>query len=343
MEGSHILHSGMFNATLRAWQSPNCDLRPNNLMYPVFIVEDDDAIQPIASMPGVSRFGVTTLLDHLDPLVKKGLTSVMLFGVVNGLPKDGRGCNADSNSNPVIRALPKLRKRFPGLTVACDVCLCPYTDHGHCGILMKNTDKEHGQGDSLANVLNAVDNDASIVRLAEVALAYAKAGAHIVAPSDMMDGRVGAIKKALISHGLGNTVAVLAYSVKFASCLYGPFRDAAKSSPTSGDRKSYQLPPASKGLAIRAAARDVAEGADMLMVKPTIAYLDIVAQTKKDWPQYPLFAYQVSGEYAMLYHAAKNGAFDLDTALSEVLQGIRRAGADVIITYYAPKVLDWLQ
>lgn len=341
MEASHILHSGMFNATLRAWQSMNCNLRPDNLMYPLFIVEDDKAIQPIASMPGVSRYGVSTLLDHLEPLVQKGLTSVLLFGVVNDQPKDERGCYADSATNPVIRALPMLRKRFSTLTIACDVCLCPYTNHGHCGILKKNIN--HGEGDCSTNLTNAIDNEASIERIAEVALAYAKAGAHIVAPSDMMDGRVGAIKKALISNGMGNTVAVLAYSVKFASCFYGPFRDAAKSAPTSGDRKCYQLPPASKGLAIRAAARDVAEGADMLIVKPTLAYLDMVAQTKRDWPEYPLFVYQVSGEYAMLYHAAKNGAFDLDAALSESLQGMRRAGADVIITYYAPRVLDWLQ
>ncbi|GLV43772.1 Porphobilinogen synthase [Carabus blaptoides fortunei] len=300
----------------------------NNVMYPVFIIDDDDAIQPIASMPGVFRYGVNKLKEHLTSLVEKGLSSLLLFGVPENLPKDDNGSHADSLINPVVKALPKLRCWFPELTLACDVCLCPYTSHGHCGIMFND---------------GVIDNDASIKRIAQVSLSYAKAGAHIIAPSDMMDGRIRAIKDTLRLNNLGNKVCVLAYSAKFASSFYGPFRDAAKSKPAFGDRKCYQLPPGSKGLAARAVARDVEEGADMLMVKPGLSYLDMVRQVKDSHPEYPLFIYQVSGEYAMIYHAAQNGCIDFKTLLSEVLLSMRRAGADVIITYYAPVILDWLQ
>ncbi|XP_065156735.1 delta-aminolevulinic acid dehydratase [Atheta coriaria] len=328
MEKKHILHSGMFNDTLRRWNSSNCTLNPHNLMYPVFLIEEDDVIQPIASMPGVSRFGVNKLKTHLEPLIVKGLSSILLFGVIDKLPKDANGTNADSQKNPVILALPKLKEWFPTLTIACDVCLCPYSDHGHCGLL-------HEDG--------TINNGPSIKRIAEIALNYAKAGAHVVAPSDMMDGRIGAIKNALIANNLGNKVAVLSYAVKFASSFYGPFRDAACSKPSFGDRKCYQLPPNSTGLAMRAAERDVHEGADMLMVKPVLAYLDLLRQVKDAFPHHPMFVYQVSGEYAMLYHGAKAGAFDLQVAVMEVLHSCRRAGADVIISYYTPQVLDWIE
>lgn len=230
-------------------------------------------------MPGVSRFGLNQLKLYLDPLVKNGLTSVLLFGVVENAEKDATGQSADSSDNPIIKALPTLRKWYPDLVLACDVCLCPYTDHGHCGVLDGPT--------------KDLDNSLSIRRIAEVALAYAKAGAHIVAPSDMMDNRIGAIKQLLVDSRLERRVAVLSYAAKFASCFYGPFRDAAKSSPGFGDRKSYQLPPGSRGLAARAVERDVAEGADMLMVKPGLPYLDIVRQTKDQFAHIPLFIYQV--------------------------------------------------
>lgn len=190
---------------------------------------------------------------------------------------------------------------------------------------------------------NGIDNQASIDRLAEIALNYARAGAHIVAPSDMMDNRIGAMKQLLIKNGYEKKVSVLSYSVKFASSFYGPFRDAAKSAPSFGDRKCYQLPPGSKGLSMRAAQRDVDEGADMLMVKPGLAYLDIVRQTKDAFPNHPLFVYQVSGEYAMIYHAAQSGAMDFQSCLTEILIGMRRAGADCVISYYTPKVLKWLK
>ena len=250
-------------------------------------------------MPGIYRFGVNKLEEHLTPAVKAGLSSVLLFGVPENIPKDDHGSGADHAETPVILAITKLKQLFPELVIACDVsssfypknhryffidliilqvCICPYTSHGHCGIF-----REDG----------TMDNTASIQRLAEQALAYAKAGAHIVAPSDMMDGRIGAIKKILEDNALVNRVAVLSYAVKFASSFYGPFRDAAKSAPAFGDRRAYQLPAGSNGLAIRAAQRDVDEGADFLMVKPGLAYLDLVRKTKDQYPNHPMFIYQV--------------------------------------------------
>lgn len=231
-------------------------------------------------MPGVHRYGLNKLRAMLEPLVAKGLASVLLFGTITDLPKDNRGSSADSSDNPVIRALPELRKWFPQLVIAVDVCLCPYTDHGHCGV----------QYDAAGGDL---DNAQSIARLAEISLAYAQAGAQIIAPSDMMDNRIGAIKSILAANRLDRQVAVLSYAAKFASCFYGPFREAAKSKPGSGDRKSYQLPPGARGLAARAVKRDVEEGADMLMVKPGLPYLDIVRETKDAYPHLPMFIYQV--------------------------------------------------
>ncbi|KAG5322412.1 BIP protein, partial [Pseudoatta argentina] len=283
----HILHSGIFHPVLREWQSPNIEITVNNLMYPIF----------------VSIY----MCKYIDMLIQIGWI----------LSTDEIGSNADSARNPVIQALPLLREKFPNLLIACDVCLCPYTNHGHCGIL--NSD-------------GSINNANSIQRIAEVAVSYAKAGAQIVAPSDMMDGRISAIKQGLAAAGFSNKVAVLSYAVKFASGLYGPFRDASQSAPKFGDRKCYQLPPGSNGLAARAAARDVNEGADMLMVKPGLPYLDVMRHTKDAHPEYPLFVYQVSGEYAMLYHGAQNGAINLENVLNEILLSMRRAGADCIIT-----------
>lgn len=323
-----ILHSGYFNSTLRRWQSTNTELHPWNFMYPIFVIDEPDAEQAVASLPGVSRYGVNKLIEAVRPLVKNGLSSVLLFGVPMNMPKDERGSSADTANTPTILAVKLLRQHFPDLVIACDVCLCAYTSHGHCGILKRD---------------GVLDNSASIKRLADQSVAYAHAGAHIIAPSDMMDGRVGAIKDALRVAGFSNTVSVLSYAVKFASSFYGPFRDAAKSAPASGDRKCYQLPPGSRGLAARAAERDVEEGADMLMVKPGLAYLDIVRETKDKYPEHPMFIYQVSGEYAMLYHGAHAGAFNLRTTLTEVLTSMRRAGADVIISYYTPQILQWLK
>ncbi|XP_043499887.1 endoplasmic reticulum chaperone BiP isoform X2 [Polistes fuscatus] len=309
----HMLHSGIFHPVLRLWQSPNVEMTVNNLMYPIFVSDNKNDKEPIKSMPGVHRYGINRLHEDLQPLISKGLQSILLFGVSKHLAKDRIGSNADSRENPIVQAVPLIRQWFPNLVVACDVCLCPYTIHGHCGIL--NDD-------------GTIDNSASIKRISEIAVTYAKAGAHIVAPSDMMDGRVGAIKQQLVAAGLANKVAVLSYAVKFASGFYGPFRDASQSAPKFGNRKCYQLPPGSNGLAARAAARDIAEGADMIMVKPGLPYLDVIRHTKDAHPEYPMFVYQVSGEYAMLYHGAQNGAINLEDVLNEVLLSMRRAGAD---------------
>lgn len=324
----NILHSSIFNQTLRDWQALKSEITPKNLMYPVFIIEADNDIQTIPSMPGINRYGINRLKEHLNILVQNGLSSILVFGVIDSLIKDDNASNADSPQNPVIKALPKLRDWFPNLTIACDVCLCPYSSHGHCAILNDN---------------GTIDNAKSIKRIGEIALSYAKAGAHIVAPSDMMDGRIGAIKSLLIEHNLQNTVSVLSYTCKFASNFYGPFRDAAKSKPSFGDRKCYQLPPGGEGVALRAAERDVEEGADMLMVKPIMAYMDILKLVKDKHPEYPMFVYQVSGEYSMIFNAAEKGIFDLKAGLMEILGSYRRAGADVIITYYTPVILDWIK
>lgn len=326
MSAKNKLHSSQFHPILRKLNEQNVDISPHNLMYPVFIVEDDNQQQVIPSMPGVYRFGLKKLIDHLTPLVEIGLKSILIFGVVD-TNKDEVGTAADSKKNPVIKALPLLRQKFPDLLIACDVCLCPYTSHGHCGIIEDDV----------------INNEKSIDRIAEIALNYARHGAHIVAPSDMMDNRIGAIKNRLIENGMEKLCSVLSYSVKFASGFYGPFRDAAKSSPQQGDRKAYQLPPGSRGLAIRAARRDIEEGADMLMVKPGISYLDIVRDVKNEFPEYPMFIYQVSGEYAMIIHGAKAGAFDLKTVLSETLISMRRSGVDCIITYFVPTILEWMK
>ncbi|KAJ3090618.1 hypothetical protein HK100_007386, partial [Physocladia obscura] len=240
---------------------------------------------------------------------------------------DAIGTPADAIDGPVIAAIRLLRETFPSLLIACDVCLCPYTDHGHCGIL---------------NPDGTIDNQKSIKRLAEVSLKYAQAGCHVIAPSDMMDSRIGAIKEILHANGLGGNVAVMAYSAKFASVFYGPFRDAACSAPAAGDRKRYQLPPNSRGLARRAIARDAEEGADIVMVKPGYPYLDLVRDAKEQYPDLPVAVYQVSGEYAMLYHAAQNKVFDLKVGVLEATEACLRAGASIIITYYTPQLLDWI-
>ncbi|KAG7499383.1 delta-aminolevulinic acid dehydratase [Solea senegalensis] len=323
-----ILHSGYFHPTLRSWQTCAADLRPDNLIYPIFITDSEDAVEPIGSLPGQARYGVNKLEEMLQPLVANGLKCVLIFGVPAKIAKDDRGSGADSDDTPAVLAVKKIRSSFPELLVACDVCLCPYTSHGHCGILNED---------------GTLNNDASCLRLAEVAVSYARAGCHIIAPSDMMDGRVGAIKQALISNGLGNKVSVLSYSAKFASCYYGPFRDAAQSKPAFGDRRCYQLPPGARGLAIRAVERDVREGADMLMVKPGLPYLDIVREVKDKFPNHPLAVYNVSGEFAMMWHGAQAGAFELRAAVMEAMTAFRRAGADIIITYYTPQLLDWLK
>lgn len=323
------LHSSYNHQVLRQWQSSGCsDLSTYSFIYPIFVTDESDAEEEITSLPGQKRYGVNKLEPALRPLVDKGLKSVLIFGVPKSAKKDARGTPADVDDNPAILAVKKLCQVFPQLLLVCDVCLCPYTDHGHCGILNED---------------GSINNAPSIMRLTEVAVAYAKAGCHVIAPSDMMDNRVAAIKAGLSTAGLGGKVAVMSYSAKFASTFYGPFRDAAQSAPAFGDRRCYQLPPGSRGLAIRAVDRDVVEGADVLMVKPGMPYLDIVRDVKNKYPNHPLAIYQVSGEYAMLYHGSQAGAFDLKTVVLESVTSMKRAGADIIISYYTPSILGWLK
>ncbi|CED82102.1 tetrapyrrole biosynthesis porphobilinogen synthase [Phaffia rhodozyma] len=327
MEISSILQGGYAHPLSRSWQSQGKRLTKEMLMYPIFISDDDQAEQVISSLPGQKRWGIDRLEEFLGPLVKKGLSSVILFGVPQTQPKDPRGSNAESPDSPVIRAIHKIRSLFPELFIACDVCLCEYTSHGHCGILDE---------DGLLN------QEKSAPRIAEVALAYAKAGANCVAPSDMMDGRIKFIKKALIANNLANRCALMSYSAKFASCMYGPFREAAGSAPSFGNRKCYQLPAGGRGLARRAIVRDVNEGADMIMVKPSLPYLDIIASAAELAPDHPIACYQVSGEYAMVCAGADKGVYALRDAAFECMDGFIRAGATIILTYFTPQFLDWL-
>lgn len=332
----HILHPGYGHPLLHRLHSPG-KVTPDNLMYPLFVTDDDDAKQAIGAMPGQYRWGVNRLEEALGEAVKNGLTSIILFGVLGeGAVKDASGSLADHpSSSPVLKALPVLRKLFPKLYIACDLCLCAYTDHGHCGVMAKVGE---GEGEW------AINNQASIDRLGAIAVAYAKAGAHMIAPSDMMDGRIGAIKAALAKDksGLESRVAVMSYAAKFASCFYGPFRDAAKSGMAFGDRSLYQLPPGARGLAKRAVERDLEEGADLVMVKPGMPYLDIVRETA-DFSPVPVAVYQVSGEWAMIHHAAAAGALDLKKAVMESLMAFKRAGAVLVLSYFTPLVLQWLR
>ena len=340
---AHRLHAGYSHAALRAYQRDAGPLTAAHLVYPIFITDKPDALEPIASLPGQYRYvslsasrpadkhariGVDRLAGVIGPLVEKGLASVLVFGVPTTVEKDATGTPADAAKSPVVEGVALLRRVFPSLLVMCDLCLCAYTNHGHCGIL---TDA------------GIIDNAASATRLGEVAVSYARAGAHVIAPSDMMDGRVGAIKHALAATGFGGTVPVLSYSAKFASCFYGPFRDAANSAPSFGDRRCYQLPPAARGLAMRAVDRDIAEGADMVMVKPGMPYLDVMRDVKNRHPDVPLAVYHVSGECAMLHHAAAAGSFDLKAAAMEAMDAFMRAGATIIITYMTPELLTWLK
>ncbi|KAI7855323.1 delta-aminolevulinic acid dehydratase [Circinella umbellata] len=322
-----VLHGGYHTNVSRSWQAERT-LNKEMLMYPIFITDDPNALDPINSLPDQYRIGIDRLKAFIEPLYRKGLRSVMLFGVplAEGA-KDPFGTNADDPKGPTILAVKLLRSEFPDLFVACDVCLCEYTSHGHCGIL-----REDG----------TLNNDLSIERLAKVSVAYAEAGAQAVGPSDMMDGRIEAIKKALQNAGLAHKTMLISYAAKFAGTFYGPFREAANSAPAFGDRRCYQLPPNARRLARRAITRDMEEGADMIMVKPGTPYLDIVREASDLAKDYPIAVYQVSGEYSMFYHAAKAGVFDLKTVVLESMTGFLRAGATVILTYYTPHLLDWL-
>jgi porphobilinogen synthase len=288
------------------------------LVQPLFVVPGTKVETPVGSMPGVAQLSVDRAAEECRRLVDLGVPAVLLFGVPE--TKDATGSSAVAADGIIPRALDAIRKAAPDLLLVTDVCLCEYTDHGHCGVLRDDE----------------VENDPTLDLLAAEALAHARAGADIVAPSDMMDGRVDAIRRALDRAGFSH-LPILSYAAKFASAFYGPFRDAAGSTPAFGDRRGYQMDPANGDEALREVALDIDEGADMIMVKPALPYLDVV-RAVKDRFGYPVAAYQVSGEYAMIKAAAANGWLDEARIVDETLTAIRRAGADVIITYFAKDV-----
>ncbi|MGH0035210.1 MAG: porphobilinogen synthase [Myxococcota bacterium] len=298
-------------------------LSRDDLVLPLFVVEGHGVREPVASMPGVQRFSVDQVVDEAKRVADVGVPAVILFGVPED--KDARGSGADDREGVVQRAVEALKRDVDGLCVMTDVCLCEYTDHGHCGVLEGET----------------VDNDATLERLASSALSHARAGADMVAPSDMMDGRVAAIRAELDANDFAD-VPILSYAAKFASAYYGPFRDAAESTPSFGDRRAYQMDPPNRREALREMVLDLEEGADALMVKPALPYLDILAEARASF-DVPLAAYHVSGEYAMIMAAAERGWIDGERAMDEALVSIKRAGADWILTYAAADVAARLE
>jgi porphobilinogen synthase len=299
-------------------------LSASQMIHPAFVREGLQAPEEIGSMPGQRHESIDSLCATVEETIALGLGGVLLFGLPK--TKDAQGSGAFADTGVVQEAIRALRQRFgDACVVIADCCLCEYTDHGHCGFVLENGE---------------VDNDATLELYARTAVAQASAGADIIAPSGMMDGQVAAIRDALDTSGFTDT-AILGYSAKFASVMYGPFRDAAECAPQRGDRRSYQMDPANQREAVREAMLDVEEGADMVMVKPALTYLDVVARVR-DATDLPLAGYCVSGEFAMLHHAAAAGAFDERAAVLEALGGIRRAGADLLITYHARAAAKWL-
>lgn len=295
-------------------------LRPEHLIQPLFVVPGKNVCNPIPTLEGIAQWSVDRLTDEAKRIADTGVRAVLLFGIPER--KDATGSEACAAQGVVQQACRALREAVPALTIITDVCLCAYTDHGHCGVMESGTQQ--------------IDNAASIARLAAVAVSHAAAGAHMVAPSDMMDGRVGAIRQGLDTAGHTDT-AILSYAVKYASAFYGPFRAAQDSTPQWGDRKTYQMDPANAREALREVRLDLEEGADLVMVKPALPYLDII-RAVRERVEVPIAAYQVSGEYAMIKAAAQQGLIDGNAVLRESLIAIRRAGADLIITYAAADV-----
>ncbi|MGB7587188.1 MAG: porphobilinogen synthase [Solirubrobacterales bacterium] len=299
------------------------NLAPSQLIQPAFVVAGEGVREEVESMPGIERLSISELVDDAAEIQAAGVGAVLLFGIPAG--KDETGTGAYDNEGVVQMAVRALKGAHPELTVITDVCLCEYTSHGHCGFVRDGE----------------VDNDITVELLAKTAISHAEAGADAVAPSDMMDGRVATIRHQLDEEGHAGT-PIVAYSAKYASAFYGPFRDAAESTPEFGDRRGYQLDPANAEEAVREASLDLAEGADMLMVKPATPYLDVVRRVK-DATGAPVAAYHVSGEYSMLKAAAAKGWIDERAAVLETLTSIRRAGADAVVTYYAKEAAGWLQ
>jgi porphobilinogen synthase len=302
-------------------------LEPSDLVYPMFFHAGIDTPRPIKTMPGISQLPLSRAAAEAKELARRGIKSAILFGLPK--TKDPNGASGLDPDGPVPVAVKEMKNAVPDLVVMTDVCVDEYTDHGHCGILRTRRDG-----------VVEVDNDATIAVLAQMALMHAQAGADIVAPSDMMDGRVAAIRRMLDEGGF-ETTTILSYAVKYASGFYGPFREAADCAPKFGDRAGYQMDPGNAREALREAALDEAEGADMLMVKPALSYLDVIRDVRRA-SHLPLAAYNVSGEYSMLHAAAAAGMVDLDRVMMEVLTSIRRAGADLVLTYHALRAAELL-
>ena len=310
------------SAVLRDFVREN-HLRVEELIYPIFVVEGENCVVPVPSMPGICQYSPDRLREEMDRVVAAGVRSVLLFGIP--AHKDETGSAAFAMDGVVPEAIRLIKRDYPEVLVIADVCLCEYTSHGHCGLV-----------DAEGRVLN----DATLPLLAKASVAYARAGADIVAPSDMMDGRVGAIRAALDEAGFVET-PIMSYAAKFASAYYGPFRDAAQSAPQFGDRKTYQMDPANGREALREVAADIEEGADLIIAKPAMAYLDVLAETAQAF-NVPVVAYNVSGEYAMVKAAAAQGWIDERRIVMENLVGMKRAGAKAIITYHALDAARWL-
>ena len=299
-------------------------LHASDMVLPLFVRSGIDGREPISSLPGIDHLSISAAVEEAGAAAGLGLPAVLLFGIPD--VKDAEGSGAYDDEGIVQLATRAIKEAHPDLLVMTDVCLCEYTDHGHCGLLRAD---------------GTVENDSSVELIARAAVSQARAGADIVAPSDMMDGRIGSVRAALDEEGFSET-PIVAYSAKFASAFYGPFREAAGSTPAFGDRRAYQMDPANGDEALREALLDVQEGADVVMVKPALAYLDVI-RCVKDATRLPVAAYNVSGEYAMVKAAAAAGALDERTAVLEILTSIRRAGADIVITYHAKDAAQWLQ
>lgn len=300
-------------------------LHVDDLIYPMFVIEGQGIKNEIASMPGIYQYSLDNLLPEVEQVMSLGIKAIIFFGIP--AHKDAVGSQAYAQEGIVQQAVRAVRAQFPELVILTDVCLCEYTDHGHCGLVTPK-----GQ----------ILNDPTLPLLAKTAVSHAAAGADIVAPSDMMDGRIGALRQALDENGYQD-VAVMSYAVKYASAFYGPFRDAAGSAPQFGDRKTYQMDPASgTRQALAEASLDVEEGADYLIVKPALAYMDLIAKVRENFYQ-PVIAYNVSGEYSMVKAAALNGWIDEKKVVMEIMLGLKRAGSDLIMTYHAVDIARWLK
>ena len=310
------------NKNLRAMVREN-HVRVDELIYPVFVMEGENICEPVESMPGICQYSLDRLSEELDRVVEAGVPAVLLFGIP--AHKDEVGSGAYDPQGIVPKAIRLIREQYPDLVVIADVCLCEYTSHGHCGLI---------QGEEILN-------DETLPLLARASVVYAEAGADIIAPSDMMDKRVAAIRQALDEKGFVNT-PIMSYSAKFASAYYGPFRDAAHSAPGFGDRKTYQMDPANGREALREVEQDLKEGADLIIAKPAMAYLDVLKEITTHY-NVPVVAYNVSGEYAMVKAAAEKGWIDEKRIVMEHMTGFKRAGAKMIITYHALDVARWLR